>query len=584
MKKWIRWQGLLAFVVVVGSIVALWVLFIDGIVGSLIEKTGTAIVGAEVNVKADVKLFPLGISLHELQVTNPQAPETNSMECARIAFNLDSLNLLRSKVIINEMAVEGMRFDTKRKSPGKVVQKPVEEKKAGEKKSTFALSMEKPDVNKILQTEKLESIQLIDSTKADLKKKEADWQKRVEEMPNKAKLDAYRGRIEKIKKAKRDVLGLTAQLGEVKDLKRDLEQDLDRVKQARTAFSSDLASAKSLYERAEQAPMNDVRHLRDKYSISPEGLSNMTQVLFGDQIGSWVRTGLLWYNRLQPVVERAKAAKAEKKGVTAVRPVRGTGVDVRFKEYRPLPDFLIDRTAVSAETAAGLLSGTIRNITPDQNILGVPLTYSFKGEKLTAARSLAITGALNHIRPAKSEDTARVVVQAFRLQNLVLSAGKDLPVSLQDALVDFDLNGVYTQAMKAKFTANVSSAKMNVGGEGSNNLFVTSIRTALSKVNSFTICADMAGTLENYTMKINSDLDNVLKNAVGSVVKEQSAQLEQKLKAAIQEKTGGQLKDLQNTYGALTQKGNALNTIQTQLNTLLQDALKSAGGGKLRLP
>ena len=34
----------------------------------------------------------------------------------------------------------------------------------------------------------------------------------------------------------------------------------------------------------------------------------MTQLLFGDKIGAWTRSGLLWYNRLQPVVERAKDA------------------------------------------------------------------------------------------------------------------------------------------------------------------------------------------------------------------------------------------------------------------------------------
>ena len=77
-----------------------------------------SIVGAEVDVKADVKLFPLGITLKELQVTNPDVPETNSFECRHIAFNVDSLNLLRRKVIINEMAVEGMRFDTKRTAAG----------------------------------------------------------------------------------------------------------------------------------------------------------------------------------------------------------------------------------------------------------------------------------------------------------------------------------------------------------------------------------------------------------------------------------------------------------------------------------
>ncbi len=582
MIKWIRWQGLIGFVVVVGAVMALWMLFIDGIVESVIEKTGTAIVSAEVDVKADVNLFPLGVKLEELQVTNPEAPETNSFECSRIAFNLDTLNLLRSKVIINEMAVEGMRFNTKRKRPGRVTKKAETEKKAAEEKKTlFALPVEIPDIKTILKNESLESVQLIETTKADLQKKQADWQRRINEMPDKAKLDGYRARIDKLKKLpKGDVLGMAGQLGEARAIKRDLEQDIERVRQTRTAFTSDLAAAKNVVERAQQSPMNDVRRLRDKYSISPAGLANMSELLFGDQISSWIRTGLLWRNRIQPVVERAKA---QKKDVAVVKPVRGKGMDVRFKEYRPLPDFLIDRTAVSAETAAGILAGTIRNITPDQNILGVPLTFAFTGEKLQAARSIALTGALNHINPLKQADRANFSMRGFKVKNFILSAHKELPIAMEEAFIDFDLDGSFTQALRANLKANINSARMNIGGDGSKNPFVAAVRSALSKVNNFSISADMAGTLENYKMTITSDLDRVLKSAVGSVVQEQGAKLEQQLKAAVQDRTGKQLKDLQESFGAMNQEGNALTNIQNQLNALLQESLKSAGGKKLRL-
>ncbi len=582
MMKWIRWQGLAAFIVVVGSLMGLWFLFADGIVKTVIEKTGTAIVGAEVDVKADVKLFPLGITLEELQVTNPDAPETNSFECRRIAFDLDTLNLFRRKVIINEMAVEGMRFDTKRKRPGRVSREVKEQKRAGEERGTlFGLPIRTPDVKTILRNEKLESVNVIETAKVDLDEKRDDWKKRLSQLPDRAKIDVYRERIKKLRKqSRRDVLGIAGQLAEVRAIQRDIEQDTERVKQARAAFASDLGNAKTLVERAVQAPMNDVRRLRDKYSISPAGLANISQLLFGGEIASWVRTALLWRNRIEPVVERAKAQRDD---VTVVKPVRGKGVDVRFKEYRPLPDFLIDRTTVSAETAAGLLSGTVRNITPDQNILGKPLTFGLAGEKLKAASSVAVTGTLNHVIPAKSEDTARAAIKGFHVRNLVLSGDKTLPIALEEAVVDFNLQGSIRQALKATLNANFKSARMNVGGETSGNLFVTAVRSALSKVDNFSLSADIAGTLENYKMKISSDLDRVLKNAVGSVVKEQSALLEKRLKAEIQERTGPELKELQERYKVLGRQGTELTNVQNQLNAVLQDALKSAGGKGLRL-
>jgi uncharacterized protein (TIGR03545 family) len=584
MIKWIRWQGLVAFFAVVGVIMALWLLFVDGIVGSVIEKMGMSIVGAQVDVKADVKLFPLGITLTDLQVTNPDAPETNSFECRHIAFNVDSLNLLRRKVIINEMAVEGMRFDTKRKRAGKVSEKIREQQKktVEERSSLFGLPVQAPDIKTILKNENLESIKLIESTEAEIEKKQADWQKRIDGMPNRATMEGYRARMDKIKQLPRgDVLGMAGSLADVRALRRDIEQDLDRVRGARTAFTTDISSARDILARAERAPFEDVKRLRDKYSISPEGLQNMTQLLFGDKIGSWTRSALLWYNRLQPIVERTKAQK--RAAVAVVKPLRARGVDVRFKEYRPLPDFLIDRTAVSAETAAGILAGTVRNITPDQQILRQPLTFALTGEKMQAARSMAITGALNHILPERPRDTAQFAMRGFRLQNLVLSDNKNLPVALQDAFVDLDVNGLFTNALKGTFSANVNSANLKVGGEGG-NLFAGAVRSALSRVTKFQLNGDISGSLQDYKLSISSDLDKVLKNAVGSVVKEQSAKLEQQLKTAIQERTGVQLKDLQASFGGFNQQGLKIDTIQNQLNGLLQETIKSAGGGRFKLP
>jgi len=55
MKKWIRWQGLGAFVIVVIIVFGFWYLFIDGIVKRVIEKQATQAVGAKVELEEDLK-------------------------------------------------------------------------------------------------------------------------------------------------------------------------------------------------------------------------------------------------------------------------------------------------------------------------------------------------------------------------------------------------------------------------------------------------------------------------------------------------------------------------------------------------
>ncbi|OGW35110.1 MAG: hypothetical protein A2X58_08820 [Nitrospirae bacterium GWC2_56_14] len=581
MKKWIRWQGLIAFVMVVCSVVVLWLFFLDGLVKRMVEQVGTSLAGAEVDLAAaDVKLFLLGITLNGLQVTNPEEPALNSLECARIAFSLDSLNLLRGKVIVNEMAAEGMRFGTKRARPGRVPKPP--EKKPEEKSSSLSLSSSMPDAKKILETEQLDSPKLIEAAGADLAKGQDQWQERMNELPDRAAIDAYQARIQKIKQAKKSgIAGLAGELGEVRALTRDLEQDLDRLKKSRAAFSADLSSAGKLLADMQEAPMKDVRRLRDKYGISSSGLQNMSQTLFGDSIGSWVRTSLLWYNRLQPIFRSAAAPKGDKQ---VVKPLRGSGVNVRFKESRPLPDFLISRTAVSAELEAGMLVGTIRDITPEQQVLGSPLTFSFSGEKLKAAQAMEISGALNHVRPSKAVDTAQYALRGYRVKDLSLSGSKDLPISLQEGKLDLNLLARKTeQALTGKLVVKVMDARLSAGSGNASGPLASAIKTSLSKVSQFTLTADLSGTPENYEVKISSDLDRVLKDSVGRVVQEQGDRLEKELKAAVLAKTDKQLAGLQKNYNGLLSMNGRFDDVQNQLNGLIKEATASSGAGKLKL-
>ncbi|MEJ2097581.1 MAG: TIGR03545 family protein, partial [Deltaproteobacteria bacterium] len=91
MKRWIRWQGFIPFVCIVGLMLVFWYVFLDRIVERVIESAGTRMVGAKVEMdKADVSLFPLGLAIQRLQVTNPDSPMTNAVDIAAMKLSLDS--------------------------------------------------------------------------------------------------------------------------------------------------------------------------------------------------------------------------------------------------------------------------------------------------------------------------------------------------------------------------------------------------------------------------------------------------------------------------------------------------------------
>ena len=121
MKKWFRWWGVGVFAVLVLVLAAGWLLLADRIVKSALESAGSRAIGARVDIrKADLSLFPAGLTLNGLQVTNPQQPMRNAVEASRIAMTLDAAMLLRRKILIEEMTVDGILLDTPRKRSGAI--------------------------------------------------------------------------------------------------------------------------------------------------------------------------------------------------------------------------------------------------------------------------------------------------------------------------------------------------------------------------------------------------------------------------------------------------------------------------------
>jgi hypothetical protein len=60
-----------------------------------------------------------------------------------------------------------------------------------------------PDVNEILEKENLVSLELIRTLDSDIKTEELKWERILNEIPDKEKLDEYKKRIEKLNPQKK---------------------------------------------------------------------------------------------------------------------------------------------------------------------------------------------------------------------------------------------------------------------------------------------------------------------------------------------------------------------------------------------
>ncbi len=587
MMQWIRWQGLLAFLLVVGVLAGIWFLVIDGVIERAIEQTGTKLVGARVDLEAaDLSLFPLGLTLTGLHVTNPDSPMTNAVQAERISFLVDPGPLLRRKVIIENMAVEGVQFNRPRATSGAVKTK---EAGPGTDEATapalpFTLPpVSVPSVQEILQKEELQSLKRIEALRQEIQTEQETWEKRLADLPNQAKLTEYKARVEKLKSAGQGGLGgILGGANEVVAIQKDVQADLQQIQTAKADLEQRIAGLRRDLEAVAKAPAEDLKRLKAKYAFTSEGLSNLSGALLQGPLREWIQTGLHWYRKVGPLVERQAARMSEQKAARVVKPLRGKGVDVRFPERAPLPNFLIRNTRVLVEIPSGTFTGTITNITPEQPVLGTPLTFAFDGENLKGLRSAKVSGELNRVDPASSRDSLRLAVREYRVKDLSLSSNADWPLALKNASADVDLDArLAGEAMDAMVAADLRSVTLTSEGQKDPGPVGKALKAALADIKQTRVKATITGTTKDYQLQLTSDLDRVLKNAVGKQVQSQLAGLERDLRGAIAKQVDKPLADLRASLSGLGGLDNELTARTGQLRNLLTSLPKAQGGLKL---
>ena len=557
MKKWIRWHGLRIFAAFVVVIALFWFLFIDVFVERMIENQGSKLVGARVDLdKADVTLLPAGLTLFGLQITNPDEPMRNGVEIDRLALSIDPVHLLQRKIIIGEMAADGIQFDTPRKKSG-AIKKIAKKKPAREKKYTgFKLpNIQIPDVNEVLSKEDLKSIELAKNYEQEVNAEKEKWQQQLAELPDQKKFNQYKDRLKKVKSSS-GFAGLLGGAAELTAIQKEIQADLDKLKQARNDFSNISDTYQKRLAQLKNTPQQDINNLLDKYSLSATGLANVSGLLFGSKTSNMVRQALAWYEKAQPLLERRKE---KKKSAEVVKPVRGKGVWVRFQEQNPLPDFLIRKIHASVKIEAGEFNGEIRNITPDQDILGTPLAFTFAGDSLQGLRSIRCDGVLDHVDPDRPHDTLNIQISGYSLKKTVLSDDVHFPVTLDSGLIDLSVRTVLRrQNIDARLNTTMKSLKLQTDSTQHSDAVYKAVTGVLSDINSLSASAEVTGTLDDYDVKLRSDIDHMLKQAIGKTMKNQTAAFEKELKTAVMTKVKEPMAGATNGFSGLENISNEL--------------------------
>ncbi|MDH5388962.1 MAG: TIGR03545 family protein [Gammaproteobacteria bacterium] len=554
--KSIRWGGLITFVITM-LVFASALLFAGTILKPLMESSFTAMNGAKVDIESvDVSYSPLTLEIKNIQIADQEQAMVNAVQIDQVKFAASFGQLFLGKLIIDEASIHGIRIDTPRHKPGLIVQSDDEDLlDAVSDDSLISMpKLEVLDVKSILASNPLLSDKLIDELDKDFSDTEVQWKTISESLPDKEKSDEYDTRFNNIKiMAKGDAKQKITAIKDAKQLSSELKEEVKKVKQAKDRFGTDIKRINAELKVVKAAPAKDIAMLKSKYSLDNMNAENISQMIFGEQVAGYTALAKKWYRRIEPYL-------SSEEEVETVEVERSKGRDVVFHEFRPMPVVYIGLASITANLPRGLFEGTITAISSDQTIKKEATRFKLQGVSLSNKDSETVSGEFNYIDKNNGFSKIKYSVVKSKIDDFVLSRSDKLPLTMKQAVMDFDLNARFQQG-SLNGMAKMRFKEVAFDSGDTSSLVANSFKG----VSAFAIDSRFNGSVNNLSIKIDSDLDNQLSRQLKNKLNQEKKKFEDELKVELDKKLKSPMDKIEAKKARLNSVKNKIDDREKQL-------------------
>lgn len=596
----IRWNAIIPFVIICALIYVYFFLFFDTHMRKAIEWSAYKALGVEVNIGEFKTSFIKGnVAIKKIEITDAKEPNLNAIELANVGFDLNWDALLRVKFVIEEIAVEGIQFRSKRAYPGKVAPpEPVSNE------PSFSQQLEAKALNKLENDNKtnvlsdvsqflksgnfddqiknlegqMESKKMLENLSTKWTQKRTDWDAKIKGLPTGQELNALKDRFNKVQyKDFKSPQQLQTSLGEIDSLVKEIDSKNKQVNDLKAQLESDLKGLDQDYKNLDAQIKTDIATLKSRFKIPKIDAKSFAKALFMDYLRPITqkvdRYKAMAQKYLPPKYARMLDGKNKNvKDEEAIQPhPRADGITYEFPMKNGYPLFWIQKIKISSTSNAqadyGDFKGLISNITSNQRQIGKATTIDIKGD----FKSKNVTGITAY---AELNNTAAEPVVKFQmgvgsyiLENLELMKSPDGQISIPKSNTSLQASGeiagfkTYDLRFKNQFN-NVNFQVATADKTVSEILSQT-----LATVNQFDLVASAKGPLNDLNIDINSSLGADLQRSFENLLKGKIAEANEKLTASINAEIGKLKAQLDAQTNAIkNQAQGEINKIQTQLN------------------
>ena len=540
---------------VVGFFVVLFLvyfLFANTIIKLVLESKLGESYGAEVNIaEFDHSLFPTTVTLKGIALTNPTKPTHNQVLVGEANADVALAPLLDDEVIVNELNLLDVQFDTERASTGEVYRVPERSLSFDEIKSKAQEAV--PSVDELLERNPLKTTAAIENAKAAYETYGEGLKTDYGNLPDKSRIDYYKTQVTQLKETNyQDPQALLQAKSAFDQLKEEMSADRARI----ADFTSKASNAKRELTEAisalKSAPQEDYALLKGVIDGDQDALSQVTSFVFGDKAAEYTEYLMSAMQIVMPLIQGEEKSEAPTE----------------------TPSILVREANVSVLWQNEAITSKWNNITNVHEVFGNPTTFSIE-----AAGDLlkSFTSSGEFWIDSSGVDASQVwSLAGVNMSNVAFSGNDTLDAVLTSALM------TTTGSMKVTDntltgTGDVDLQDLVMEATGSSDV-TSAIANALQSLSSLSMTMLLDGTLSNPNFNIKSDLDNKLAQAALSQLtasqQDKLDELNNKLNSMIsneQSLLSGELVDVNSMLSAAQGDSEALQALlQTQLNSVVE--------------
>jgi uncharacterized protein (TIGR03545 family) len=556
----IRWKMALPLL---GAVIALFVygwLFLDGHVRHLLEGLASDLNGAEVNIgELRTSVFGGFVEIKKVELTHPERPDRNRLELGSLRFDLETVALLKAKVLIREASLQDIQILSPRKKPGFVLPPPpppppgsgpsMKDKamqafapvKQELMKNALALLQEK-GLNPLgdIDWKEMPSTLAIQELQKTLEQKPAEWKALTDQLPKPEKLAELKTRLQALTKTS-DPASIQKNLAELEALQKEAQAQTALIQNVGEKIKTESESLSKQVGDVSSFAKQDMALLQQRLKWPDLDFKGLAEELVGPEIKRYLGLLQFYYAKLAPFLE-------SKEKPAPSRPLRMAGTDYSFPITDGLPSFWLRKAQISSkatpEGPLGNVLGTMTDLSSDPALLAQPLRVSLDGSfPQLEIDGLKVEATLDH-RQAMAEDSLSLAIAAFPVAEKVLSESENFVLGLHKAkgrmALSFVLRGedinLQLSSQFEQLTYRVESATERVK---------SFLDKSLADVQMIRMEAKATGPWDGLQWAIQSNLAEQLRSALRQTLSQELAAEQEKIKAQVEARLQEEQKKLE---------------------------------------